>query len=111
MLKRLPLCLFLVCVVAPCVAAQVNSSQTQFKYLSGTGKDDAVLWDFYCTAGGRSGAWAKIPVPSNWEQHGFGAYNFGRPYDEKKNPIAREQGRYCLRFNVPAAWRGRVVRI
>lgn len=54
---------------------------------------------------------AKIPVPSNWEQHGFGAYNFGRPHDEQKNPVARERGKYRLRFFVPAGWRGRVVRI
>src|SRR5215212_9871142 len=111
MLRRLLLGLFLLCAVATCVAAQSAATQTQFRYLSGTGKDDAVPWDFYCTAGRRSGAWAKIPVPSNWEQHGFGAYNFGRPYDEKKNPVTREQGKYRLRFLVPAGWRSKVVRI
>src|SRR3712207_7728928 len=41
----------------------------------------------------------------------FRSYNFGRPYDEKKNPVAREQGRYHLRFFVPAAWSGKVVRV
>ncbi len=93
------------------VVAQGIGTQTQVKYLSGTGKDDAVEWDFYCTGGRQSGAWAKIPVPSNWEQHGFGAYNFGRPHDEQKNPVAREQGKYRLRFLVPEGWRGRVVRL
>ena len=93
------------------VRAQTNDTRTQVRYLSGTGKDDAVEWEFYCTAGRRSGAWTKIPVPSNWEQHGFGAYNFGRPYDEQKNPVAREQGKYRLRFFVPASWKGRAVRI
>ncbi|MBV8858312.1 MAG: glycoside hydrolase family 2 [Acidobacteria bacterium] len=92
-------------------AAARGDTRTQFKYLSGTGKDDGVPWDFYCTAGRRSGAWSKIPVPSNWELQGFGAYNFGRPYDEKKNPGAREQGKYRLSFNVPAGWKGKVVRI
>lgn len=92
-------------------AARGDGPRTQVRYLSGTGNDDAVPWDFYCTAGRRSGAWSKIPVPSNWEQHGFGAYNFGRPFDETKNPVAREQGRYRLRFDVPAGWRGKVVRI
>lgn len=91
--------------------AQAGGTQTHVKYLSGTGNTDAVAWDFYCTAGRRSGAWAQIPVPSNWEQHGFGAYNFGRPFDEQKNPVAREQGRYRLRFKVPAGWKGRVVRL
>lgn len=109
--RRLLLGLFFVCLVAPRAAAQVGDTRTQFKYLSGTGKDDAVPWDFYCTAGRRSGAWAKIAVPSNWELQGFGAYNFGRPYDERKNPVTREQGKYRLRFDVPAGWKGKVVRI
>ncbi|MDT5272191.1 MAG: hypothetical protein QOH49_4377 [Acidobacteriota bacterium] len=111
MLRRLLLGLLLSCAVVMCIEAQSDNTQTQFKYLSGTGKDDAVEWDFYCTGGRRSGAWAKIPVPSNWEQQGFGGYNFGRPHDEKTNPLAREQGKYRLQFNVPASWRGRVVRI
>ncbi|HEX8151421.1 MAG TPA: glycoside hydrolase family 2 TIM barrel-domain containing protein [Pyrinomonadaceae bacterium] len=111
MLRRLLLGLSLACALAPCVAARSDDTRTQVRYLSGTGKDDAVEWDFYCTAGRRGGAWSKIPVPSNWEQHGFGAYNFGRPYDEKKNQVAREQGKYRLRFGVPAGWGGRVVRI
>src|ERR1043165_6992966 len=111
MLRRLLPVLFFVCLAVTRGAAQGNNTQTQVRYLSGTGNDDAVLWDFYCTAGRRSGAWAKIAVPSNWELQGFGAYNFGRPYDEKKNPVAREQGKYRTRFLVPAAWRGKVVRV
>lgn len=91
--------------------AQTAAAETQVKYLSGTGKDDGVEWEFYCTAGRRSGAWSKIAVPSNWEQQGFGAYNFGRPHDEQKNPVAREQGRYRRSFFVPASWKGKVVRI
>ncbi len=109
--QRLLLVLLLSCAVAPCVAAQGDATPTLFKYLSGTGKDDAVEWDFFCTAGRLSGAWSKIPVPSNWEQHGFGGYNFGRPHDAKANPLAREQGKYRLQFDVPAGWRGRVVRL
>src|SRR5215218_6971200 len=111
MLGRLLLGLFLSCAFAADVAAQGDDTRTQVRYLSGEGKDDAVPWDFYCTAGRHSGAWSKIAVPSNWEQQGFGAYNFGRPFDEKKNPVAREQGKYRLRFNVPAGWQGGVVRL
>ena len=51
--------------------------ETQIQYLSGTGKDDTVLWDFFCTAGMQSGAWKKIAVPSCWEMQGFGVYNYG----------------------------------
>ena len=111
MFGRLALGVLLLAVVAPRVGAQGNASQTQVRYLSGTGKDDGVEWDFFCTGGRRSGTWTKIPVPSHWEQHGFGGYNFGRPHDEKTNPLAREQGKYRRRFDVPAEWRGRVVRL
>jgi len=69
------------------------AQQTIIKYLSGTDKDHTVNWDFYCTEGRRSGVWTKIAVPSNWEQQGFGAYNYG--HDKIKN---KEQGLYKHEF-------------
>jgi beta-galactosidase/beta-glucuronidase len=95
------------------VGAEVTAqtSQTQTRYLSGMGKDDGVLWDFFCTSGRKSGVWTKIPVPSCWEQQGFGAYNYGRNRISETNPLANEQGRYRLQFAVPASWKGRVVRL
>ena len=92
---------------------------TQIQFLSGTGKDDAVPWDFYCTAGMQSGAWKKIPVPSCWELQGFGVYNYGGVFrgrnaseDVSLRPgFASEQGKYKTEFNVPADWKGKVVRI
>jgi len=50
-------------------------------------------------------------VPSCWEQQGFGGYNYGRDRAGEQNPIAREQGKYRLRFDVPAGWRGKIVRL
>src|SRR6266699_935935 len=97
--------------LASFVTGQNNNYQTEVRYLSGTGKDDAVMWDFFCTAGRGAGAWTKIPVPSNWEQQGFGGYNYGRDREGETNPIAREQGKYRLRFDVPAGWRGKVIRL
>src|SRR5258708_20983850 len=91
-------------LVPRCVAAQ-----TDVRYLSGTNKDDAVPWDFFCTSGRKSGVWTKIPVPSCWEQEGFGGYNYGRNRITETNPLANEQGRYRLQFLVPASWKGRVV--
>jgi hypothetical protein len=91
---------------------------TQIKFLSGTGKDDAVPWDFYCTAGMQSGAWKKIAVPSCWELQGFGVYNYGtvfRPRNDEDISLrpgyASEQGKYKTEFTVPADWQGKVVRI
>jgi hypothetical protein len=80
---------FSVCLWVTETAAQ----QTERIYLSGKGPSDAVQWDFLCSAGRRSGQWTKIPVPSNWEQHGFGNYNYGR---EKFGTKVRETGTYRL---------------
>src|ERR1700730_2634231 len=95
---------FILCSAAPGVTAQ-----TQIRYLSGTGKDDAVLWDFFATGGRKSGEWTKIPVPSCWEQQGFGGYNYGRDRISETNPLAREQGKYRLQFAIPADWKGKIV--
>jgi len=70
--------------------------------LSGLGKDDAVPWEFMCTEGRRAGQWTTIPVPSNWEMHGFGTLNYGR--DDTSRPV--EQGRYRRRFHIPVEWKG-----
>ena len=85
--------------------------ETEIRYLSGTGKDDAVLWDFYCTAGRKSGVWTKIPVPSNWEQQGFGSYNYGGDKISEATPRANEQGKYRYNFDVPSDWKDKNVRI
>ncbi|MFG6443286.1 glycoside hydrolase family 2 protein [Roseateles sp. LKC17W] len=81
--------------------------RTETVLLSGTGPDDAVSWDFRIDGGRRAGEKARIPVPSNWQQQGFGHYQYG--YD--KGPRAADTGTYRHRFAVPAAWKGRNVRI
>ncbi|MBV7530765.1 glycoside hydrolase family 2 TIM barrel-domain containing protein [Chitinophaga sp. sic0106] len=82
------------------------AQETQYKYLSGTDKDHTVNWDFYCSAGRQQGKWTTIPVPSNWEQQGFGSYNYG--HDKVK---ADEQGLYRYKFTAPENWRERQVNI
>jgi len=83
-MKKLLLLLWLsfTCSTAFCQA-------TIIKYLSGTDKDHTRQWDFYCTAGRKSGVWTKIAVPGNWELQGFGSYNYG--HDKVKS---NEQGLY-----------------
>ncbi|GGH21199.1 glycoside hydrolase family 2 protein [Mucilaginibacter phyllosphaerae] len=83
----LQLLLALICVGA-------SAQQTIVKYLSGRDKDHTVQWDFYCTGGRKSGQWSKIAVPSNWEQQGFGTYNYG--HDKVKS---NEQGLYKYEFS------------
>jgi Glycosyl hydrolases family 2, TIM barrel domain/Glycosyl hydrolases family 2, sugar binding domain/Glycosyl hydrolases family 2/Domain of unknown function (DUF4981)/Beta galactosidase small chain len=105
------LALFFCGVVALSVGAQGRGSTTQLRYLSGTGKDDTVAWDFFCTGGRNSGVWTKLAVPSNWEQQGFGSYNYGRDRVSEASPLAQEQGKYRLRFDVPAGWKGKITRL
>lgn len=97
---------FIVCIA-------LYAQQKEVIYLSGTGSDHTVAWDFYCTGGRNSGFWTKIQVPSCWEQQGFGNYNYGRDYKTygKNFRFAHESGIYKYNFNVPAAWKGKTIHI
>ena len=93
------------------VHAQVVDTQTHRHYLSGTGCDDMVEWDFFCTDGRNSGKWTKIGVPSCWELQGFGTYQYGMRFYGKANPegIADEKGLYKYEFTLPKEWAGRQI--
>lgn len=82
------------------------AQQTESLYLSGTGSDNTVLWDFFCTVGRKSGKWTKIPVPSNWEFEGFGQFTYG--HDKER---INETGIYRHHFVVPETWRAKQVNI
>lgn len=104
------------CILSFNLTAQTNKqseTETGIQYLSGTGSDDTVDWEFYCTDGRNSGKWTTIPVPSCWELQGFGTYQYGMPFYGKENPagIAKEQGKYKYKFKLPKEWEGRTVRI
>ena len=88
-------------------SATPSSPETEVRYLSGRGPKDAVPWEFTISAGRRSGQRTTIPVPSNWEQHGFGAYNYGGTTVGHVD----EHGHYRTRFRTPASWNGRRIRI
>jgi hypothetical protein len=88
--------------------SSANAQQTETQYLSGTGSDKTVNWQFFCTAGRNSGKWTTIPVPSNWEQQGFGKYNYGHDKDSVRG---KEQGLYKYNFTVPAGWQSKTVKI
>ncbi|SDG01104.1 glycoside hydrolase family 2 TIM barrel-domain containing protein [Mucilaginibacter sp. P25] len=85
-----------------------HAQETQKLFLSGTGSDHTVNWQFYCTAGNNSGKWTTIPVPSNWEFQGFGMYNYGLAKDSLRG---KEQGLYKYEFNMPTSWQGKAVNI
>lgn len=90
----------------------VSAQQTERQYLSGTGLNNTVTWQFRCSEGRNSGKWSKIEVPSQWELQGFGEYTYGRWYKKKgvKNP-SMEEGVYRRTFTVPAGWKGKNIRL
>jgi hypothetical protein len=85
-----------------------QAQETKYLYLSGTGNDHTVNWQFYCTAGQNSGKWTTIPVPSNWELQGFGVYNYGLDKDTIRG---KEMGLYKYTFSLPSEWKDRIVNI
>ena len=103
-------CLFTAIAALLALAGNVTAAdvpQTQRLYLSGHGPKDAVPWEFTVTGGRRAGEHTTIPVPSNWEQHGFGTYSYG----EQAAAHSNEHGLYHLSFTPPAAWKGQRVRL
>ena len=102
----------LIGVALCCLAIEVTAQRptTEIRYLSGTGSDHTVNWEFLCTAGRKSGVWTTIPVPSNWELQGFGEYQYGGDRI-RATSFPKEQGKYRFKFSVPAQWKNRVVRI
>lgn len=90
------------------IAVLANAQQTEIQYLSGTGNDRTVKWDFYCTAGMNAGKWTPIAVPSCWELQGFGKYDYGFAKDSLRG---KEQGLYKYSFRVPADWKQKKINI
>ena len=87
-----------------------KAQQTERFYLSGTGSDDTTTWEFKCSAGNRSGVWSTIQVPSQWEQQGFGEYDYGRHLGTAPT-LLNEEGYYRYRFQLPRNWKGKTIKI
>ncbi len=85
-------------------ASVVQGALSERLYLSGRDRADVVRWEFRCSSGAKAGEWSTIPVPSNWEMHGFGTLSY-----DAVTPS--ERGEYRHRFSLPEAWRGKTVRI
>jgi hypothetical protein len=82
----------------------LSAQQTIIHYLSGTDKDHTVAWNFMVTHGMNAGKWSKIPVPSCWEQQGFGTFNYS---NDKINPD--EKGFYKYHFKTYKKWSGKKI--
>jgi len=95
------------------IMAQSADVNTRLQYLSGTGCDDTVQWDFKCSDGRKAGEWTKIAVPFCWELQGFGTYQYGMRFYGKATPegIADEKGYYKTEFSLPKEWAGRQIQL
>ncbi len=89
----------------PVEPAWRRAARTETLLLSGTGPADAVPWQFEIDAGRRAGEAGELPVPSHWQQHGYGSYFYGHQEEEA------ESGTYRTRFRVPGEWAGRRVEL
>jgi beta-galactosidase/beta-glucuronidase len=105
---KLKLILSFILLILVSTVNELCAQQREQLYLSGTGNDHTVKWDFFCTAGMNSDKWTTIPVPSNWELQGFGKYDYGFAKDSVRG---KEQGLYKHSFKVPAAWKGKKINI
>jgi len=89
--------------------AHAFGQSTQVKYLSGTGSNSTVDWEFMVSGCRQSGKWTAIPVPSNWEMQGFGSYRY---YDDwSSNPAPDSVGYYSYRFTIPYNWQNKKIDI
>ncbi len=99
-------CLFVLLIMIH-VSVPVLQAQTEILYLSGTGADHRVDWEFFCSKGRNSGKWTRIPVPSCWEQEGFGGYYYGYGAGDRLS----ETGTYRHTFKVPPDWKGKEIKL
>lgn len=97
-----------ICLLFIGISYTLSGQQTIIQYLSGTGSDSTVDWEFFCTDGRQSGYWTTIPVPSCWELQGFGTYNYGH---DKYEDRGMEKGLYRHRFDVPSQWKDKTVNL
>jgi hypothetical protein len=87
----------------------LTAEPTVVRYLSGTGSDDTVPWEFRLSGGRGSDDWTKIAVPSNWETQGFGTFRYWKDWGPEEVPD--KTGFYRHRFTAPAEWRGKHIEL
>ncbi|WP_201741458.1 glycoside hydrolase family 2 TIM barrel-domain containing protein [Sinomicrobium soli] len=105
--------LLLLTLALACTSVIYAQDDTGYQriYLSGRDAATPVEWDFKVSDGRKSGKWSRIPVPSNWELHGFGTYNYGHDHGNDERVLGKETGFYKYRFRVPDEWKGKTVNI
>ncbi|UCS92481.1 beta-galactosidase [Echinicola marina] len=103
--------IFFICLYFGILNSSAQSINYQRVYLSGKDAASAVNWDFKVSAGRNANEWSEVPVPSNWELHGFGTYNYGHDHSHPDKALGKEVGFYKHQFEVPKAWKDKVINI
>ena len=80
------------------VLAGVNTGEGVVRSLPHVSLDG--MWNFQLNGG----AWSQIKVPGNWEMQGFDTPRYGKE-------LVKSTALYRRLFQVPAAWKGQLVRI
>jgi beta-galactosidase/beta-glucuronidase len=62
----------------------------------------------------QTSSWDELPVPSNWQMHGYGKPNYSNvmypyPVDPPRVPQENPVGTYRRSFEIPDAWQGRPI--
>ncbi len=86
------------------ILAQTTKSY-QRVYLSGKDASTPVKWDFRVSDGRNAGGWSQIPVPSNWEMHGYGVLNYGHDHRDSSKILGKEIGYYKTTFFPERDWK------
>ncbi len=88
------------------LSVSLFSQETKIVYLSGRDAASPVEWDFMVNKGRKANVPSKIPVPSNWELHGFGGYDYGHVKNKHD-----ETGYYKYTFHADKDWAGKNIEI
>ncbi len=107
-LRKTLTCIYLIFFTLPFGMAQVEYHRI---YLSGKDASKGMDWEFMVSDGRKAESWSTLPVPSNWELHGFGTYNYGHDHNNPNRVLGKETGFYKHTFEVPSDWKGKTVKI
>jgi hypothetical protein len=108
---RINLFLLTLVLILPNLAVSQDKVNYNRHYLSGVDAANTVNWQFMVNEGRKAEEWSEIPVPSNWELHGFGTYNYGHDHNNPNRILGKEVGYYRHLFLVPEEWRDQIIKI
>ena len=111
MFRRLALAVFVLVGVAQCAGAQSNVFQTQVRYLSGTGKDDAVTGISSAPADGGAARGRRFQCPPNGSSRASAVTTSGALTTRRRTRSQTSRGSIAGSSTFRLNWKGKVVRL